>query len=54
MSKKYERWHKGFTHKGEPLYNREDFVYYFEHRLHEVVHDEIEGLFRKFFFGAPF
>lgn len=54
MSKKYNRMHKTFASVGEPLYDHEDFLYYFESRMKTLVREELQTLFHNMFFGAPF
>lgn len=54
MSKKYNRMHKTFASVGEPLYDHEDFLYYFESHLKSLVREEIEVMYRNTFWGAPF
>lgn len=54
MSKKHKRMHKTFACVGEPLYNKEDFIYYFESRLKTLVREELETLFHNMFYSAPF
>lgn len=45
---------KGFASTSEPLYKNEDFVYYFESRLKEMVRNEFDAHFRECFYNLPF
>ncbi len=51
--KKHQR-KKCYIDSGQPLYNKEDFLLYFEHRMKQIVRDEVEILFKNLFFNAPF
>ncbi len=50
-TKKYE---KGFASKDEPLYTKEDFLYYFENRLQHIIRDEVNTHFMQSFYKLPF
>ena len=56
--KKYSRirnhTRKGFASSSEPLYTKEDFLYYFENRLKEMIRNEFEANFRESFYNMPF
>lgn len=45
---------KGFAMKDAPLYSQDDFLYYFENRLNQIVKNEVEANFRECFYGLPF
>lgn len=45
---------KGFAQPSAPLYTKEDFLYYFENRLNQIVKNEVEANFREVFYGMPF
>ena len=47
-------YRKGFALKSAPLYSQEDFLYYFENRLNQIVRNEVEANFRECFYGLPF
>ena len=47
-------YRRGFALKDAPLYNQEDFLYYFENRLNQIVKNEVEANFRECFYGLPF
>ena len=47
-------YRKGFAMKKAPLYSQEDFLYYFENRLNQIVRNEVEANFRECFYGLPF
>jgi peptide subunit release factor 1 (eRF1) len=50
-TKKYE---KGYAYVGEPLYTKEDFLYYFENRLQHIIRDEVDAHFKQSFYNLPF
>ena len=35
-------------------YSQENFLYYFENRLNQIVKNEVEAIFRECFYGLPF
>lgn len=37
---------KGFASAGQPLFNSDDFLEYFENRVSEMIHYEVEAHFR--------
>lgn len=37
---------KGFASVGEPLFNSDDFLEYFEDRVSEMIRNEVEAHFR--------
>lgn len=37
---------KGFASVGEPLFNSDDFLEYFENRVSEMIRNEVEAHFR--------
>jgi len=47
-------YRKGFAMKSAPLYSQDDFLYYFENRLNQIVKNEVEANFRECFYGLPF
>ena len=47
-------YRKGFAMKSAPLYSQDDFLYYFENRLNQIVRNEVEANFRECFYGLPF
>lgn len=50
-TKKYE---KGFASANEPLYTKEDFLYYFENRLQTIIREEVNAHFMQSFYKLPF
>ena len=51
--KKYNK-KKGYASQSEPLYTKEDFLYYFENRLQHIIRDEVNAQFRQAFYQLPF
>ena len=41
---------KGFANAGQPLFNDEDFMDYFESRVSEMIKNEVEAYFRDLFY----
>jgi hypothetical protein len=37
---------KGFANPGQPMFNEEDFMQYFESRVSEMIKNEVEAHFR--------
>ncbi len=56
-SKRYSRienHQKGYACSNEPLYTKEDFLYYFENRLQQMIQNEFDVHFRQCFYSLPF
>lgn len=48
MSK--DRRKRGFASVGQPMFNEEDFMEYFEKRVSEMIRNEVEAHFRDMFY----
>ena len=53
-SRKIKKYDKGFANVNEPLYTKEDFLYYFENRLQHIIRDEVDAHFAQAFYKLPF
>ena len=42
----------GFANPGEPMFNDEDFLQYFESRVSEMIRNEVEAHFRDLFYKS--
>lgn len=54
MNKFLNNDNSGYASSGEPLYTKEDFLYYFENRLQHIIRDEVNAQFHQAFYGLPF
>lgn len=54
MSKYKKKKNKGYANPGEPLYDRDTFLYYFENRLRELIREEVKSHFNQMYWGSPF
>lgn len=52
--RKVKKYDKGYASIGEPLYTKEDFLYYFENRLQHIIRDEVDAHFKQSFYNLPF
>ena len=52
--RKTKKYVKGFASANEPLYTKEDFLYYFENRLQHIIRDEVNAHFMQSFYKLPF
>ena len=52
--KKIKKYDKGFACANEPLYTKDDFLYYFENRLQHIIRDEVDAHFAQSFYKLPF
>lgn len=43
---------KGFANAGQPMFDEEDFMAYFEDRVSEMIRNEIENHFRDLFYKS--
>ena len=41
---------RGFANQGQPMFDQEDFMQYFEDRVSEMIRNEVEAHFRDLFY----
>ena len=41
---------RGFANLGQPMFDQEDFMQYFEDRVSEMIRNEVEAHFRDMFY----
>ena len=52
--KNYHKNIKVYCSKSEPLYTKEDFLYYFENRLQHIIREEVNSQMQQAFYKLPF
>lgn len=52
--RKTKKYVKGYASVDQPMYTKEDFLYYFENRLQHIIRDEVNAHFAQCFYKLPF
>ena len=52
--KKSDNKIKGYACQSEPIYTKEDFLYYFENRLQHIIREEVNSQMQQAFYKLPF